>query len=111
MHLNPLLLETVFLLNTELLEVISFLHGIHELPETHTKRQSAILSESLKEVFAEVPTIPGVDGRALLSLNCAEVEFVSIAAFQEERARDSTKLWGIGRALDQDLSLSCLDVS
>ena len=74
------------------------------------KRQSTILDKRFKEVITEVPTIPGVDSGVLVTFYGAEVELVSIAAFQEERARKSSPPWCIGRAMDKDLSASCLDI-
>ena len=56
-----------------------------------------------------MPTIPGVDSGVLITFYGAEVELVSIAAFQEERARKSF-IWCIRWAMDEDLSVSCLDI-
>ena len=95
-HLSVQLLELISLLNTELLEVVSLLHRLHKILETHAKRQSAILDKRFKEVITEVPSIPGVDSGVLVTFYGAEVELVSIAAFQEERARKSSPLWCIG---------------
>ena len=95
-YLSVQLLEFISLLNTELLEVVSLLHGLHKILEMHAKRQSTILDKGFKEVITEVPTIPGVDSGVLVTFYGAEVELVSFAAFQEERARNSSVLWSIG---------------
>ena len=79
-----LLVKCIFLLNTEFPEVVSLLHRIHKILETHAKRQSTILDKRFEKVITKVPSIPGVDSGVLVTFYGAEVELISIATFQEK---------------------------
>ena len=70
-----------------MLEVISLLKVIHEFLHVHFKRQSPISVESSEEILAEIPSVPGNDGAAFVSLLRAEVQLVASITLQEEDAR------------------------
>ena len=76
--------EILFLL----LEVVSLLHVVHEFLHVHIKRKSAISVESSEEVLAEIPSVPGNDGAAFVSLLRAEVQLIASITLQKEDTRD-----------------------
>ena len=92
-----------------MIEIIPLLHADHQFLDVQVERKSTVSSESVKEIFSKVPSIPGNDGATFVSFLCAEVQLVATHALQEENTRDLGRT--VWRALDKDLSCSSLDVA
>ena len=88
------LFELLFKLASLVLEVISLFHAVHELLHVHSKGQSPISVESSEEILAEIPSVPGNDGAAFVSLLRAEVQLIASITLQEEDARDTGRAVG-----------------
>ena len=78
------LFELLFKIVPLVLEVISMFHAIHQILYVHSKGQSSISVESFEEILVEIPSVPGNDGAAFVSLLRAEVQLMASLTFQEE---------------------------